>query len=188
MTMRPALRKFALSAHLTASVGWIGAVIAYLVLDIVVTTSQTPETLRAAYVAMDLTTSWAIVPLALTSLATGIVMTLGTKWGLWRHYWVIISLILTILAVVVLLSETRVISYLAQVAADPSTSNDELRALPGTLVHSGGGLVILLVVNVLNIYKPRGMTRYGQRKQHEDRTTVRRSRQDQQPAASVSQA
>ncbi|MGH2688934.1 MAG: hypothetical protein ACRDKW_09025, partial [Actinomycetota bacterium] len=36
-------------------------------------------------------------------------------------------------------------------------------------VHSVGGTVVLLVILVLNVYKPRGMTRYGWRKQHEQR-------------------
>lgn len=168
MTMAPGLRKFALTAHLTSSVGWIGTVAAYLTLDVAVTAGQNPQTLRASYVAMELITSWAIVPLALASLLTGLVVSLGTKWGLFRHYWVVISLLLTIVAVLVLLSETRTIGYLAGVAADPTTASDDLRALPNTLVHSGGGLLVLLVITVLNVYKPRGMTRYGQRKQRRE--------------------
>jgi hypothetical protein len=96
-------------------------------------------------------------------------MSLGTKWGLLRHYWVLISLLLTIIATVVLLMETQTISYFADTAADPATSSDDLRALGSTLVHSVGGTVVLLVILMLNVYKPRGMTRYGWRKQQEER-------------------
>lgn len=169
MIMPPDLRKFALTVHITFSVGWIGAVAAYLALDIAVTASQSAQTLRASYLAMDLITSRVIVPLAVASLLTGLVMALGTRWGLFRHYWVIISLLLTMFAVLVLLSETRVVNDLARVATDPATSPDDLRALPGTLVHSVGGLLVLLVITVLNVYKPRGMTRHGQRQQREQR-------------------
>jgi heme/copper-type cytochrome/quinol oxidase subunit 2 len=88
---------------------------------------------------------------------------------LFRHYWVLISLLLTIIATVVLLVETQTISYFADRAADPTTSSDDLRALGSTLVHSVGGTVVLLVILVLNMYKPRGMTRYGWRKQNEQR-------------------
>jgi hypothetical protein len=169
MVMTPRLRKFALAAHLTASVGWIGAVAGYIALDVAAATSQDTQTLRAAYLAMELIVWYVIVPLALASLLSGLVMALGTKWGLFRHYWVLISLLLTIVATVVLLTETQTISYFADMAADPTTSSDDLRVLGSTLVHSVGGTVVLLVILVLNVYKPRGMTRYGWRKQQEER-------------------
>jgi membrane-bound metal-dependent hydrolase YbcI (DUF457 family) len=181
MTMPPGLRKFALAAHLTLSVGWIGAVAAYTALDIATATSQDAQTLRAAYLGMELIARNVIVPLALASLLTGLVMAVGTKWGLFRHYWVLISLLLTIVATVVLLVETQTIGYFADVAADPGTSGDELRALQGTLPHSVGGTVVLLVILVLNVYKPQGMTRYGRRKQHEQRRRQQERRTVSQP-------
>jgi hypothetical protein len=181
MTMPPGLRKFALAAHLTLSVGWVGAVAAYTALDIATATSQDAQTLRAAYLGMELIARNVIVPLALASLLTGLVMSLGTKWGLFRHYWVLISLLLTVVATVVLLVETQTISYFADRAADPATSTDELRALGSTLPHSVGGTVVLLVILVLNVYKPQGMTRYGQRKQHEQRRRQQERRMVSQP-------
>jgi hypothetical protein len=168
MIMTPSLRKFALAAHITLAVGWVGAVAGYIALDVAAATSQEAQTLRAAYLAMELIAWYVIVPLALASLLTGLVMSLGTKWGLFRHYWVLISLLLTVIATVVLLQETQTISYFADMAADPTTSSDDLRALGSTLVHSVGGVVVLLVILVLNVYKPRGMTRYGWRKQQEE--------------------
>jgi len=182
MTMPPALRKFALATHLSVSVGWIGAVAAYVALDVTVATSRDPQMLRAAWIAMGLVASWAIVPLAFAALLTGLVMSVGTKWGLIRHWWVLISLMLTVFATLVLLSEAGVISHSAAVAADPTTSNDALRALPSTLPHSVGGLMVLLVIQVLNVYKPQGMTRYGWRKQREERRALqRRSRPSSGP-------
>ncbi len=169
MTMTPRLRKFALAAHITLAVGWIGSVAGYLALDVAAATSQDAQTLRAAYLAMELIAWYVIVPLALASLLSGLVMSLGTRWGLFRHYWVLISLLLSIIATVVLLVETQTISSFAGIAADPTTSGDDLRALGSTLVHSVGGTVVLLVILVLNVYKPRGMTRYGWRKQEERR-------------------
>jgi DMSO/TMAO reductase YedYZ heme-binding membrane subunit len=169
MIMTPRLRKFALATHITLAVGWIGAVAGYIALDVAAATSQDAQTLRGVYLAMELIAWYVIVPLALTSLLSGLVMALGTKWGLFRHYWVLISLLLTIIATIVLLVETQTISYFADIAADPTTSSDDLRALGSTLVHSVGGTVVLLVILVLNVYKPRGMTRYGWRKQQEER-------------------
>jgi hypothetical protein len=173
VTMSPNLRKFALAAHLTVSVGWVGAVAAYLALDLSAATSQNPTTLRAAYVAMESIARFVIVPLGVTSLLTGLVMSLGTTWGLFRHYWVLISLVLTVIATAVLLVETRTISSLGEMAADPTTSAEHLRAMPSTLVHSVGGTVVLLVVLVLNMYKPQGLTRYGWRKLQAERAERR---------------
>jgi hypothetical protein len=167
--MTPRLRKFALAAHITLSVGWIGAVAGYIALDVAAATSQDARTLRAAYLAMELIARYVIVPSAVASLLTGFLMSLGTKWGLFRHYWVSISLLLTVIATAVLLVETQTIGYYADVAADPTTSGEDLRALGNTLVHSVGGMVVLLVILALNVYKPRGMTRYGWRKQEERR-------------------
>lgn len=169
MSMSPGLRKFALAVHLTLSVGWIGAVVAYLALDVTAATSRDAQTLRAAYIAMGSIARFVIVPLALASLLTGLIMSLGTKWGLLRHYWVLISLLLTVIATAVLLVETRVIGSMADMAADPTTTDENLRAMESTLVHSVGGLTVLLVVLVLNTYKPQGMTRYGWRRQQNER-------------------
>jgi hypothetical protein len=179
--MAPAIRKVALAAHLTVSVGWVGAVAGYLALDVTVATSQDPQLVRSAWIAMGLIAWWAIVPLALTALLTGLVMALGTKWGLIRHWWVLISFLLTVVATVVLLSETRVIFGGAAIAADPTTSSEQLLALPSTLPHSVGGLVVLLVIQVLNVHKPQGMTRYGWRKQQEERRAAQLRKQARQP-------
>ncbi len=171
--MSPGLTKFSLIVHLSSSVGWLGAVAAYIALDVTVATSQGAQTLRAAYIGMGLIASYVIVPLALASLVTGLIQSLGTKWGLFRHYWVLISLILTIFATVVLLSETRTIGFFADLAANPATSGDDLRGLGNTLFHSIGAVVVLLVIMVLNVYKPRGLTPYGWRKQQEQREVSR---------------
>ena len=52
--MTPSLRKFALTVHLTFSVGWIGAVVAYLALVVAAMTSEDALPLRAAWLAMEL--------------------------------------------------------------------------------------------------------------------------------------
>jgi hypothetical protein len=169
--MTPRLRKFALSAHLTFSVGWIGAVLAYLALGVGAVTSQDVQTVRAAWTAMELTGWYVIVPLALASLLTGLVMALGTKWGLFRHYWVLISFALTVFATVVLLLHMPTVSSKADLAQEAEGAG--LEGLGGDLLHPGIGLVVLLVIQVLNLYKPPGMTRYGWRKQQEQRTESR---------------
>ena len=165
MTMAPGLRKLALTVHLTSSVGWLGAVVAYLALGVSAATSRDAQAVRAAWLAMEVTGWFAIVPLALAALLTGLVMALGTPWGLFRHYWVVITLVLTILATGVLLLHMPTVSALAAVAR--GADGAALGGLGGDLFHGGGGLLVLLLITVLNVYKPRGLTPYGWRKQHE---------------------
>lgn len=161
--MLPRLRKVVLTAHVVTSVGWLGAVMAYLVLDITAATSQDVRTLRAVYLAMELTVCYVIVPLAVATVFIGIINALGTPWGLVRHYWVLTKLLLTLAATTVLLIETQTVSALAEQA----TSTADPRDLPGTLPHSVGGILVLLTTTVLSVFKPRGLTRYGWRKQRE---------------------
>ena len=163
--MRPGLRKLVLSAHLTFSVGWIGTVIAYLGLGVAAVTSTDVGTVRAAWIAMELTGWYVIVPLAIASLLTGLVMALGTKWGLFRYYWVVISFVLTLFAVVILLLHMPTVSATVDVVLE--VEGADLEVLGGDLFHPGIGLIILLVIQVLNLYKPPGLTRYGWRKQQE---------------------
>jgi hypothetical protein len=160
--MGTGVRKAVLSVHLTFSVGWIGAVVAYLALGIAAVTTDDADTIRSAWVGMELVGWYAIVPLALASLLTGLVMALGTKWGLFRHYWVMFSFVLTAFATVVLLLHMPTVSSMTETARHADAA--ALADLGGDLGHPAIGLVVLIVVQVLNLYKPKGMTRYGQRK------------------------
>jgi hypothetical protein len=85
----------------------LGAVVAYIALDVTAVASQDVRTVRAAYLAMELLVWYVIVPLALASVLIGIVNAVGTSWGLFRHYWVVVKLLLTVVATAVLLAETQ---------------------------------------------------------------------------------
>lgn len=168
MILAPSIRKLVLAVHLTTSVGWLGAVAAYLPHDITVALSDDPETVRGAWTAMGVIATAVLVPLALASLLTGIVISVGTRWGLFRHWWVVVSLGLTVVAVIVLLIESSVITGSAAIGAAPTTTAEQLLAIPPTLPHSVGGFLMLLVIQWLNVFKPQGLTPYGWRRQQED--------------------
>lgn len=173
--MPPRLRRFALATHLACSVGWIGGVGAYLVLSVAAMTARDAATVRAAWIAMDLVGWYAIVPAALASVLTGLVVALGSPWGLLRHYWVLISFLLTTFAAVVLLLHMPDVSVLADAAREARgaiagggrAAHPFGRLRRGDLLHPALGLVVLLVVHWLNVSKPRGMTPYGRRREAE---------------------
>src|SRR5262245_41028834 len=104
MNMSPGLRKFALTAHITFSVGWAGSILPYLALAIVGLTSPDSQKVRAAYLSMELIGWYVIVPLSLAALLSGLVQSLGTAWGLFRHWWVLLKFLLTTAATAILLA------------------------------------------------------------------------------------
>lgn len=166
--MTTGLRKLVLTAHIIFSVGWIGAVAAFLTLAITGLTTRDPHTVSATYTAMESIARFIIVPLAFASLLSGLIQSLGTPWGLFRQYWIVVKLFLTIFATVVLLKKMPLIGYAAQRAAETPLLSDALRAAGTPLaVHAAGGILVLLAATTLSVYKPWGLTPYGQRKQQE---------------------
>jgi hypothetical protein len=171
--MPPRWRKLALAVHLTVSSGWIGGVLVYLALGLAATRSENEQTIRAAWIAMELTGWYVLVPLALATVLTGLLMGLGTKWGLLQHYWVLIALVLTTMAALVLVLHMPGVSATADLAQ--RAQGAQLRRLGGDLFHPSVGLVVLLAVQVLNFYKPPGLTRYGWRKRNAMMGNARRT-------------
>lgn len=165
MTMSPRLRRFALTVHIICSIGWIGALAAFLALALIGLTSRDIETVRIAYVANALITWNVIIPLALSALLTGIVQALGTPWGLSRNYWVLIKLLIILIATFMLLMKAGPISYLAAASAEDAMRADLFGLRMSVTVHAAVGLLVLLWAAALGTYKPRGLTRYGWRKQ-----------------------
>ncbi len=172
MIMTSRIRKFALTAHVTSSVGWLGAVAVFLAHAVLGVTSEDPQMVRAVYLVMEPAAWLVLVPLAFASLLTGTVQSLGTTWGLFRHYWVVFKLLINVFATIVLLMYTQTLGYLADIAAQATLSSDDLGLLrtPSVVIHSVLALLVLLVATTLAVYKPRGLTPYGLCKQREQRT------------------
>jgi uncharacterized membrane protein len=159
--MSPRTRDLMLTLHVLTSIGWFGAVVVFLVLAIAGLASDQPRIVTASYLAMSVATGYVIVPLCLASLASGILQSVATRWGLFRHYWVVIKLVLTLLATAFLLLHTRPIAELAAGTVLPPATHRGMRVQ--LVFDASAGLVVLIAATVLAVYKPRGVTRYGQR-------------------------
>ncbi|MBT2538454.1 DUF2269 domain-containing protein [Arthrobacter sp. ISL-69] len=172
--MPPALRKAALVVHIISCVGWLGAIAAFLVLAIAGLTTTDAQLARAAYAGMNLIGWMVIFPLSLASLLSGIVQGLGTIWGLFRHYWVLIKLVITALATALLLVHLQPVTAMADMALAADMGPSEMNGMRIQLVADASAAILaLLVTTVLSVYKPRGLTRYGQRMS--DKQTLTRS-------------
>lgn len=162
MIMTPPVRKLMLTAHVTASVGWLGALAVFFAHAVASLNSQDEQIVRAACLAMGIAAWFVILPLSLASLTTGLVQALGTAWGLFRHYWVLFKLLLTAVATIVLLLKLAPIGFLADAAARATFSASDLVGLRTSLtIHAAGGLLVLLAAATLGLCKPAGIVQYG---------------------------
>ena len=162
--MTPFQRKLSLSAHIVVSVGWLGAVAAYLALAVFGLESRDPLLVRAAYRAMEVIGWWVIVPLSVITLAGGVLAAVGTNWGLLRHWWIVVKLAITVASILVLARHMRVVSRMSDLASATVLTRADYRLLRVQLVvHPIGGLLVLLAATLLSVYKPLGVTAYGRR-------------------------
>lgn len=169
--MTAGLRKASLTAHLTTSLAWLGAVASFLALATAGLLSQDVETVRSAYLAMNLIGESIIVPLGLAAFVTGIVQSLGTRWGLFRYWWVVAKLALTLGATALLLLHqfTAVSEAARRVSASAPATMPDIGGFGVQLaVDAGAAVIVLLVIAALGVYKPWGRTPYGRRKQREE--------------------
>ena len=165
----PRLRRFVLTAHVVASVGWLGIDLVLLVFGVAGVTAGDPEVARAAYISMGLVGGVVIVPLSVAALITGVTLALGTPWGLVRYYWVFVKFVLTAGATVAVIFALR--PKLAEAAGLALRSPDGGFPDAGAfgslqvelIVAPSVALTILLSATILSVVKPWGRTSYGRR-------------------------
>jgi hypothetical protein len=125
---------------------------------------------------MELSGWFVIVPFCFASLLTGLIQSLGTKWGLFKHYWIVVKLLLTIAVTILLLLHMQPISYLAGIAAKTPFSNTGQAGLRIQLIaDAGAALLVLLATTTISVYKPWGRIRYGLRENQKRYTGVQDS-------------
>ncbi len=161
--LSPALYKLLLTAHIVVSVGWLGVVLAKIALKVFAMTTGDSAIAEALYFATG-RLNLAFPPLALSTIATGVLLSLGTKWGLVQHYWVATKIVLTfgVIATAVQLG-TRIPQPTGR-AVEESTvlglaSSPMVLLLSLSITH----LLMLLAATVLSTYKPWGKTWFGRR-------------------------
>lgn len=165
MTFGSRTRKAVLTTHIASSVGWLGAVAAVIALATAGLAADDADVRRAAFIATELI-GWAVlIPLAVVSFATGVAQSLGTSWGLLRHYWVVYKLAITLVSTIVLVLYTQTLATYADVAARPTWAPSDLRILddPSLLIHAGIVALLLSLATGLAVFKPSGRTARGHR-------------------------
>jgi hypothetical protein len=157
--LRPAARKAVLVLHIVAGIGWMGVDIALLVLLISARTTNDAALVVSGFNAIGMIVPMAVPPLSLGILVTGIILGLGTRWGLVRYWWVLVKLLLSlIMTVLVFVSLVPAVSSMTILSAT-TVSADAVRASLGTLptmllFPPIVSFLMLGVAAILSIFKP----------------------------------
>lgn len=165
MSLSPTLRKQLLTLHIISTMVWLGSASSYIPIGIYVVNSQDAEMIRFAIQIMSIIVNFIVVPVAFVSLLTGVILSLGTRWGLLRHYWIVVKLLLNVFAVIMLVNYAVLLSRAAAIAAQTTWSSADIEILqaPNHISHPIGSVVIVVTATILSVYKPRGMTKFGRR-------------------------
>jgi hypothetical protein len=140
--------KLALTAHILGSVGWFG--VAVFVLFAFVASQVTGDgTLSNALLRTVETSPWLSIPVGLLAAATGVLLSLGTKWGLVRHWWVVAKIAISIIVIV---TDAFVLGRAAHDHLAGITSPGDLYG--PTIAHAA----VLEVATLLSVLKPKGRT------------------------------
>ncbi|MGH3324684.1 MAG: DUF2269 domain-containing protein [Streptomyces sp.] len=152
---RPA-RRTLLVAHVTVSVGWLG--ISLCLLALAIAGARDPAGFaEPAYRAMKLFADWLLLPVALLTLGTGLLLSLGTAWGLARHRWVYIKFWLTLVAIGLTVFSFRpgATEAAERVAAGEYVQTTDLLFPPAV------SLALYAFLTAVSVLKPWGLTRRG---------------------------
>jgi uncharacterized membrane protein len=156
--LRRRARKPLLVAHVIASGIWLGAVSANLFFGIAAATTGRTDLADAFYAVMDRLVNNLMPAAAIATLATGLALSLATKWGLLRHHWVLAKLLLGIATVVV--GVTAIDGAIQDTIASRETAGS-VGASDLLLPAIGATPTMLVIATILAITKPRRLTRRG---------------------------
>ncbi|MFJ6571375.1 DUF2269 domain-containing protein [Streptomyces sp. NPDC091292] len=169
MKLRRSARRAFLVAHVTFSVSWLGLSLGLLALAVTAATTGSTGAMEASYRSMKVFTDWLILPVALITLGTGLVLSLGTRWGLAQHRWVYTKFWLTL-----------VTTAASAFALRPGVNDAAAQAVAGVPVESAARLIAPPLVSLsayafmtaVSVLKPWGLTRRGRKARSSARKPV----------------
>ncbi|MFE6198255.1 DUF2269 domain-containing protein [Streptomyces sp. NPDC057838] len=153
-------RRAVLVVHVIASASWLGLTLGLLALGTTAATTGSAVSVEASVRTMKLFADWLLLPVAFLTLLSGLVLSLGTAWGLARHRWVVTKFWLT-------LATTAATAFALRPGVNTAVT---AVAAGGPLPDAGdvlfGPLVSLsayVFMTVISVLKPWGPTHRGRR-------------------------
>jgi predicted lysophospholipase L1 biosynthesis ABC-type transport system permease subunit len=152
MTLTPRWRKALLTLHVVTAVGWLGTDFVMLFLAAAGVSGADPA---VVYPAISLIGLWVFMPLSFVVWIVGVLNSLLTPWGLFRHWWVVVKLAVTTLMLVLVVFALRPgLLLMGDLGADLPDA-DRAGALFPPVVST----TLMLFATVLSTYKPWGRVR-----------------------------
>jgi hypothetical protein len=144
--LRPAVRRAILTAHIVAGVGLLGDVAAVLAINVRAATTGDPALAAASYELLGMFTVLFGIPLSFGALGTGVLLGLGSKWGVVRYAWVAAKLVLLIGVILV----GALVLGPGTEAMRSGDGGAEARLIAG----AGYDVVALTLATGLSVFKP----------------------------------
>ncbi|MFE6610979.1 PDR/VanB family oxidoreductase [Amycolatopsis sp. NPDC057786] len=157
--LSPRSRKIWLVLHIGVSVGWLGLSLGMLTLALIGLLAGTHVARHSAYEIFHIFDLVIVIPSVVLTIITGLVLSLGTPWGLVKHRWVLAKFLISLSIPAAAAVESRWVTELVARTEDPA-------ARPGALgvalvITVGGFALSLWVAVILSVLKPWGRTRWG---------------------------
>lgn len=159
------VRRATLAVHVVAAAGWLGLTLGLLALAVTALTTDSGSMAGAAIRSMKVFADWLVLPLALLTLLSGLVLSLGTSWGLARHRWVYTKFWLTLVTTAASVFALRPGINDAVAAGAPVEPRD---LIAGPIVS----LSAYVFMTVLAVLKPWGLTKRGRKQRAAVRKAV----------------
>lgn len=158
--LRPRTRNRVLVVHVLSAGVWIGIDVVMAVLVFTALLTDDDRTKALSYQALDLFVVWSLLAVGLLSLATGVVLGLGTRYGLVRYWWVAIKLALNLLlAALVLVALRPEVSDAAERGERFAAGEPTSLAVGDLIFPPIVSPIALLVAVLLAVFKPWGRIR-----------------------------
>lgn len=158
-------RQTTLITHIVAAGAWIGIDVIVAVLVLVGWFGDDVETRSLAYRAL---AEFVVMPMlvsGLVSLATGLLLGLGTKWGLVRYWWVAVKLVLNlVLCTLILVALRPGMPEVARYGTDLLTANPDPATVQQLFFPPAVSLTTLMFATILAVVKPWGRIRTSRSK------------------------
>ncbi|WP_307125990.1 DUF2269 domain-containing protein [Streptomyces sp. B1I3] len=152
--LKRSVRRSVLVAHVAVSVSWLGLTIGLLALGLAAFLTQDTSLAQAATRSMKIFGDWLVVPVALLSLVSGVVLALGTPWGLARHRWVWTKFWLTSITAGLSIFSLR--PGIDEAAARGAADID-------LVIAPSVATTTYFFITAISVVKPWGLTRRGRR-------------------------